>query len=168
MILAAAVLVSMLAGVSVAAEPTVLNGKVVAVSDGDTLRVLDASGTQHVVRLRGIDAPETRQAFGTKARERLAKLTMGKAVTVEVHDRDRFGRSVGVVEVAGENVNERLVADGMAWHYARFDKSRELAAAQREAKAAKRGLWADGDPVPPWEWRATEKDRKAVPSGRGR
>jgi endonuclease YncB( thermonuclease family) len=161
-----AVLFSMLAGVAVAAEPAVLKGKVVAVSDGDTLRVLDASGTQHVVRLRGIDAPETRQAFGTKARERLAKLTMGKAATVLVHDRDRFGRSVGVVEVAGENVNERLVADGMAWHYARFDKSPALAAAQREAQAAKRGLWADDYPVPPWEWRATEKDRKAVPAGR--
>jgi endonuclease YncB( thermonuclease family) len=91
---------------------------------------------------------------------------MGKAVEVRVHDRDRFGRSVGVVEVAGENVNERLVADGMAWHYARFDKSPALAAAQRDAQAAKRGLWADDYPVPPWGWRASEKDRKGQPAGR--
>lgn len=161
MTLAAAVLLSMLAGVAMAAEPTVLAGKVVAVSDGDTLRVLDASGKQHVVRLQGIDAPETKQAFGTKARERLAKLTMSKAVEVKVHGRDKYGRTLGTVQIKGEDVNRRMVADGMAWHYARFDKSPELAAAQRDAKAAKRGLWAEGNAVPPWEWRAGEANRKA-------
>ena len=75
-------LVSMLAVAAVAAEPATLAGKAVSVHDGDTLRVLDAAGTQHKVRLQGIDSPETRQAFGTKARNRLADLTMGKAVTI--------------------------------------------------------------------------------------
>jgi micrococcal nuclease len=161
-----AVIVSMVAGVAVAAEPSVLKGKVVAVSDGDTLRVLDAGGAQNTVRLQGIDAPETRQAFGTKARERLASLTMGKAVIVRVHGRDKYRRTLGTVEVAGQDVNRRMVSDGMAWHYARFDKSPALAGAERDARAARRGLWADGNAVPPWEWRATEKDRKRVPAGR--
>jgi endonuclease YncB( thermonuclease family) len=61
-----------------------------------------------------------------------------------------------------------MVADGMAWHYARYSKDAGLAAAQRDAQAAKRGLWADKAPVPPWEWRATEKDRKGQPAPAGR
>ena len=79
------------------AQPATLTGKVVSVHDGDTLRVLDAAGTQHKVRLQGIDAPETKQAFGTKARNRLADLTLGKAVTVRVHGRDRYGRTLARV-----------------------------------------------------------------------
>ena len=63
----------------------------------------------------------------------------------------------------GQRVNKRMVADGMAWHYARFDKSPALAGAERQARASHRGLWADTAPVPPWEWRANEKGRKAVP-----
>ena len=101
-------LVSMLAVAAVAAEPATLAGKVVSVHDGDTLRVLDAAGTQHKVRLQGIDSPETKQAFGTKARNRLADLTLGKAVTVRVHGRDRYGRTLGTIEAAGQDVNRRI------------------------------------------------------------
>jgi len=89
-------LVPMLA---VAAEPATLTGKVVSVHDGDTLRVLDAAGTQHKVRLQGIDAPETRQAFGTKARNRLADLTLRKVVRVNVHEHDRYGRVLAGIQV---------------------------------------------------------------------
>jgi len=66
----------------------------------------------------------------------------------------------------GDDLGRRLVEEGMAWHYARFDKSPALAATQRDAKAARRGLWAVKAPVPPWKWRATEKDRKPQPAGR--
>ena len=96
-----------LSSVLTAAEPATLTGKVVSVHDGDTLRVLDAGGTQHKVRLQGIDSPETRQAFGTKARNRLADLTLGKSVTVRVHGRDRYGRTLGTVEAAGQDVNRQ-------------------------------------------------------------
>lgn len=160
------VLVSMLAGMAVAVEPPVLTGKVVSVHDGDTLRVLDAHGTQHTVRLQGIDAPETKQAFGSKARNRLADLTLGKVVAVRVGGSDQYGRTLGTVEIKGESVNRRMVADGMAWHYARYSKDAGLAGAERQARAAKRGLWADKAPVPPWEWRAGEKGRKPQPAGR--
>ena len=146
----------MLAVAAVAAEPATLAGKVVSVHDGDTLRVLDAAGTQHKVRLQGIDSPETRQAFGTKARNRLADLTLGKAVTVRVHGRDRYGRTLGTVEAAGQDVNRQMVADGFAWHYVEYSKDAGLARAERDARAAGRGLWADKAPVPPWEWRAGE------------
>ena len=159
-------LVPMLAVAAVAAEPATLTGKVVSVHDGDTLRVLDAAGTQHKVRLQGIDAPETKQAFGTKARNRLADLTLGKAVTVRVHGRDRYGRTLGTVEAAGQDANRQMVADGMAWHYVEYSKDAGLAQAEREARAAHRGLWADKAPVSPWEWRAGEKGRKREPAVR--
>ena len=159
-------LVSMLAVAAVAAEPATLAGKVVSVHDGDTLRVLDAAGTQHKVRLQGIDSPETKQAFGTKARNRLADLTLGKTVTVRVHGRDRYGRTLGTVEAAGQDVNRQMVADGFAWHYVEYSKDAGLARAERDARAAGRGLWADKAPVAPWTWRADEKGRKGEPAAR--
>lgn len=70
------------------------------------------------------------------------------------------------INVEGRDLGERLVGDGMAWPYARSDKSPALAAAERDGRAAGRGLWGEGNPVPPWEWRSTEKDREGVPAGR--
>ena len=93
--LAAVTLLSMLAGVAVAAEPSMLTGKVVSVHDGDTLTALDAANVQHKVRLTGIDAPEIGQPFGTKARDRLTALAKGKTVTIHGHGQDRYGRPVG-------------------------------------------------------------------------
>jgi endonuclease YncB( thermonuclease family) len=145
---------------AIAAEP--ITGKVVSVTDGDTVRVLDAANVQHKVRLDGIDAPERGQPFGTVARDRLAALVMGKAVKVHDDGRDKWGRTLGRIEAEGQDVNHRMVADGMAWHYVAFNNDARLAAAERAARAAGRGLWADKAPVPPWEWRATAKDRKAV------
>jgi endonuclease YncB( thermonuclease family) len=161
MVMAAAMLAAIPA---TAAEP--ITGKVVSVTDGDTVRVLDAANVQHKVRLDGIDAPERGQPFGTVARDRLAALVMGKAVTVHSDGRDKWGRTLGRIEIEGQDVNRRMVDDGMAWHYVKFSKDARLAAAERAARAAKRGLWADAKPVPPWEWRAGEKERKRQPVAR--
>lgn len=133
--------------------------RVVAVIDGDTLTVLDAANTQHRIRLAGIDAPERGQPFGTKARERLAALTMGKTVAVHSQGQDRYSRTLAGIEVDGRDVGRQLVADGLAWHYTRYSDDAGLAAAEREARAARRGLWGDREPVPPWEWRASEQRR---------
>ena len=108
--------------------------------DGDTVTCLDEQGRPQKIRLQGIDAPETKQAFGTKARNRLADLTLGKAVTVRVHGRDRYGRTLGTVEAAGQDVNRQMVADGFAWHYVEYSKDAGLARAERDARAAHRGL----------------------------
>jgi len=143
--------VVVLSATLVAAEP--VEWKVVSVHDGDTLTAIDATNTQHKVRLQGIDAPELRQAFGTKSRDRLADLTLRKVVRVNVHDHDRYGRVLADIEAAG-----------MAWHYARYSKDAGLAAAERDARSARRGLWADKSPAPPWEWRASEKGRKPEPA----
>ena len=73
------------------------------------------------------------------------------------------------IEVGGQDVGRQMVAAGLAWHYARYSDDADLAAAERDARAAGRGLWADREPVPPWEWRASDKERKAAarqPAGR--
>ncbi|MFM7108147.1 MAG: thermonuclease family protein [Planctomycetaceae bacterium] len=134
--------------------------KVVSVHDGDTLRCLDADDVQHKVRLHGIDAPEIGQAFGTKSREQLAALAMGHMTIVDHRGEDRYGRTLARLEVDGRDVSREMIAAGMAWHYVRYDSDPSLAEAEREARAAKRGLWADPRPVPPWDWRAEERERE--------
>ena len=151
---------------AIEAEP--LTGKVVSVTDGDTVRVLDAANVQLKVRLQGIDAPELGQPFGKASRERLAELVMRKDVVLHEHGKDKFGRTLGWLEVGGADVAAQMLADGLAWHYVKYDHSQTLAEAEQSARAAKRGLWADAKAMPPWDWRASEHKRKsaAVPSGR--
>jgi len=136
--------------------------RVVSVHDGDTVRALDPDKREHKVRLHGIDAPEVGQAFGTKSRDGLRTLVMGKAVTVDHRGEDRYGRTLARLEVDGRDVNREMVAAGLAWHYVRYSDDALLAAAEVEAREARRGLWADREPVPPWEWRAGEHARKTA------
>lgn len=134
-------------------------GKVVAIADGDTVTVLTSEKKQVKVRLRGIDAPERKQAFGTKARDRLAELAMGKTVAAAGEGRDKYGRTIASLSVDGRDLGEQLVAEGLAWHYVRYSDDPQLAAAERKARSARLGLWGDPEPVPPWEWRASAKER---------
>ncbi|MBM4149072.1 MAG: micrococcal nuclease [Lentisphaerae bacterium] len=137
-----------------------IEGRVVGVHDGDTLTVLDADKVQHKVRLAGIDAPEKKQAFGEKAKLALSGKVFGKPVNVAVVDTDRYGRTVGDVYCGTNWINREMVVEGWAWHYKAFSKSKELAAAEEEASAAKRGLWADRDPIAPWQFRASERGNR--------
>ena len=140
---------------ALAAEPIPeFNGKVVAIADGDTVTVLDGT-TQVRVRLRGVDCPEKRQAFGTRAKQFTSDLVFGKEVTVKPKERDRYGRVVAeIVLPDGRILNQELVRAGLAWWYRRYEPNDEtLRALEKEARAARRGLWADPNPVPPWEFR---------------
>tara|TARA_E500000305_G_scaffold111856_1_gene128347 strand:+ start:6574 stop:7314 length:741 start_codon:yes stop_codon:yes gene_type:complete len=131
-----------------------LSGTVVRIADGDTLTLLDANHTQHKIRLHGIDTPERGQPYGNAAREALESFVAGQRIKVEIQDTDRYGRTVGTVYRKGQNINLALVQDGWAWWYERYARNaQELAQAQREAQAARRGLWQDRSPIPPWEWR---------------
>jgi micrococcal nuclease len=136
---------------------------VVSVHDGDTLRAIDEQKVEHRVRLAGIDAPELGQAFGRVARDRLRELALRQQVAVHLHDQDRYGRDLATLELDGRDLGRQLVAEGLAWHYERYSDDAGLAAAEAEARAAGRGLWADPRAVPPWEWRAGEAERKAAP-----
>lgn len=127
-------------------------GRCVAVGDGDSFKVL-RSGCEVRVRLHGVDCPELQQDFGQRARKHTSELVFGKDVTVEVVTRDVHDRLVAHVSVDGQDLGLALVQAGMAWHFTRYSDDPSLAAAEREARAAKRGLWQQPDPVPPWEYR---------------
>jgi endonuclease YncB( thermonuclease family) len=154
-----------LACAAAAAAP--LAGRVVHVHDGDTLTVL-VDRREARVRLAGIDAPERGQPFATASRRALSARVAGRDVVVDVQGRDGFGRTLGVVRVAGTDVNREQVRDGWAWVFRRFSHDPALLALEDEARRAGRGLWRDPRPVPPWTWRETHPPRApaAPPAGR--
>ncbi len=133
--------------------------KVVGVHDGDTITVLDADKVQHKIRMGSIDAPELGQPYGQNARQAMAALVFGKTIEVEPTDTDRYGRTVAVVLVDGENVNREMVREGAAWAYRQYLDDPTLVNLEAEAKAHQRGLWAlQADQImPPWEWRRGSK-----------
>jgi endonuclease YncB( thermonuclease family) len=148
-----------------AAPPEIQCGKVVAILDGDTIDVLGPDKKPVRIRLDGIDGPEKKQPFATKSRKALGDLVAGKDVRVEIKGEDRYRRRIGIGRLGECNVNVKLVSDGWAWHFVKYAKdNKELAAAEREARKAKRGLWADSKPpVAPWDWRklsAKEREEK--------
>ena len=144
---------------SAGAAADTMSGRVVRVVDGDTLVLLVSGNRQERIRLAGIDCPERKQAFGTRAKEALARLAGGKQVTVEWDKRDRYGRIVGKVIADGRDVDLALVREGMCWWYRKYaheqsDVDRVLYEdAEAKAREGRLGLWRDPDPVPPWEWR---------------
>lgn len=133
------------------------SGRCVGVTDGDTIKVLHDS-KEEKIRLYGIDCPEKGQAFGNKAKWFTSDLVFGKTVEVKSVDIDRYGRTVAWVYVNNTCVNEELLRAGFAWHYKRYSKEQRLAALEEEARTAKRGLWADKNPMPPWEWRKSKSE----------
>lgn len=152
----------------------VIQGRVVSVSDGDTITVLDADHQQHKIRLSGIDAPEKAQPFGQRSKENLSRLVYGRDVTVEWRKKDRYGRTVGKVMVAEPVCREIIcpktldachaqIVAGMAWWYRQYAKEQEPGDANRyeqseqEARSRRIGLWSDPQPTPPWEWRKAKK-----------
>jgi len=139
-----------------------LRGRVVSVADGDTVTVLDASHKQHRVRLNGIDAPETSQAFSQVAKTNLSTLVFGKDVVVSWQKTDQWGRLIGTVFVGATNTSLEQLRSGLAWYFSRYERDVPpdlrpvYAAAEAEARAAKRGLWRDAAPQAPWAFRAGE------------
>lgn len=135
-----------------------ISGRIVGISDGDTLTLLDETNTQHKIRLAAIDAPERAQPFGNRSKQQLSELCFKQPTIVEVVDKDRYGRSVGVVMCNGVNANEVMLTSGMAWVYRQYAQGFEYYdALEHEAKANQVGLWIDSDPIPPWEWRKAKR-----------
>jgi len=130
-----------------------VRGRVVSVHDGDTLTVL-VERREVKVRLTDIDAPELKQAFGTRSRQSLAELCFGKEASLDVRGRDRYKRTLAIVTCAGTDANVEQVRRGFAWTYTRFARADSpLNAIENEARSAHRGLWADPVAVAPWDWR---------------
>lgn len=149
--------------VSISASGGEIIGRVVGVSDGDTITLL-VDGHENVkVRLAGIDAPEKAQPYGAASKKNLSEHVFGKSVTVEWNKKDKYGRVLGRVLVDGTDVCLEQVKAGLAWHYKQFAKEQaeilraSYAEAEQQAHARKTGLWSMPNPTPPWEFRHPAK-----------
>jgi len=165
--------------VAFAAQSATLIGRVVGVSDGDTITVLDAERQQHKVRLGGIDAPEKAQPFGRRARESLARLVFAREADIEWQKRDRYGRILGKVMISPQDCTScprtldaglSQVEGGLAWWYVRYaqdqapqDRER-YSHAEISARELAVGLWRDPVPTPPWEWRRVSREGRPPPA----
>ena len=160
-VIALSLLTLLLPAVGTAATPQTIIGKVVGVHDGDTLTLLDDSKRQIKIRLAEIDAPESRQPYGSRAKQELSGLAFGRPATVQVQDIDRYGRTVGRITVDRVDVNAAMVRRGAAWVYRKYVKDQSLFTIEKQARDAKAGLWAlpEADRIPPWEWRKMGKTR---------
>lgn len=134
---------------SPAASFTATLGKVM---DGDSFYV-KTGGRKVEIRLQGVDCPEKGQPYGDEARAFTRDFLEGRTLTVEELGIDDYGRTLARVSVEGRDLALALVKAGLAWHFKRYNSDRDLSIAEREAQRARRGLWADPRPVPPWKWR---------------
>lgn len=145
------------------ASADTLPGRVVGIADGDTLTVLDASNTQHKIRLAGIDSPEKTQPFGQVCKQSLSDLAYDRTVEIDWNKLDRYGRIIGKVLVNGQDVNLEQIRRGCAWHYKQYQNEQTLedrlsyAKAEGKARVGNVGLWVEGGAVAPWEWRRHPK-----------
>lgn len=144
---------------SLSATAADIVGRVVGVSDGDTITVLVDNRDRLKVRLAGIDAPEKSQPFGSVSKKSLSDQVFGKTVNIESNKKDRYGRFLGRVIFNGTDVCLEQIRVGMAWHYKRYSNEqseslrREYADAESQARQLKIGLWSEPTPVAPWEFR---------------
>jgi endonuclease YncB( thermonuclease family) len=137
----------------------VFSADVVKVLDGDTLEVRH-QGRILRVRLFGIDAPEWQQAFSHQAKAFTRQRVQGQRVELRSKDWDKYGRLVAVVHVGGDSLNEELLREGLAWvhiYYCKEPICRKWRQLEQEARMARRGLWKNDTPVPPWKWKQGHK-----------
>lgn len=131
----------------------IITGKVIKVADGDTFTILTGGKEQIRIRLYGIDAPESKQDYGTKSRHFVNGLIYGKVVKIENKGIDRYKRVLGIVWIDSINLNEKLLENGLAWHYKHFDKSKRYADLEQHARNKKINIWSMNNPVAPWDFR---------------
>lgn len=136
-----------------------INGRVVSISDGDTVTILDKSNTQYKIRLAGIDAPEKKQPFGQRSKQSLSDCAYNKLALIEGNKTDRYGRLIGKVIVDGIDCNLNQINLGLAWHYKKYMQEQSpddrllYSQAEIEARNKNLGLWGDKNPIAPWDWR---------------
>ena len=143
-----------------------LAGKVIRITDGDTVHVLEESKRRHKIRLAGIDAPEKGQPYNKAATKYLKSMVAGKNVCVDWHKKDRYQRLVGVLNYKGQDINYQMVAKGYAWHFKKYQREQKpedrilYAAAQKNSRLGVIGLWQEPNPISPDEWRAGKRPAK--------
>lgn len=140
-----------------------INGRVIGVTDGDTIRLLTRDHTLYKIRLAGIDAPEKNQAFGQRSKQALSECAIDKEARIDANKTDRYGRTVGKVIVNGVDCNLRQIKLGMAWHYKKYESEQDVedrslyAQAEYLAQRDRLGLWAEQQPIAPWDYRKSKR-----------
>jgi micrococcal nuclease len=131
-----------------------MKGVVEKVIDGDSIKVREEGGSEvHEIQIEGTDAPEAKQDYGAQSTEALRKMVLDRKVRITWTKKDNFGRRLAQVYVGDEQINRNMIRDGHAWHFKRYNQSKELAQLEEEAKKSKRGLWGRENPQAPWDYR---------------
>jgi micrococcal nuclease len=142
-------------GGSALAGERLLRGSVSHVTDGDSVWVrLASGGPARPVRLRGIDAPEICQRHGAEARRALLSKVLAQPVLLRARGRDVYQRVLGEVATPGvADVGAWMVAQGHAWSPGYRGRPGPYAAEEAQARAGRRGLWAEPGAVDPRRFR---------------
>jgi len=136
------------------AKPEEMKGVVEKVIDGDSIKIREEGGGEvHEIQIEGTDAPEAKQDYGAESTEALRKMALDRKVRITWTKKDNFGRRLAQVYVGDDHINRNMIRDGHAWHFKRYNQSKELAQLEEEAKKAKRGLWGTENPQAPWDYR---------------
>ena len=149
---------------SLSSAATSFTGQTIDVADGDTITVLNQNNESVKIRLGGVDCPESSQVHGNNAKQFVVSKVSGKRVRIVPDTIDRYGRTVGIVLINGENLNEQIVAHGHGWVYRKYcaaDYCNDWLKLEETARDAQIGLWGDKNPQPPWEWRAEHRNGKS-------
>jgi micrococcal nuclease len=139
-----------------------ITGQVVEVADGDTITILTQNQGELKIRLSGVDCPESFQIHGDKAKQFTSSMVAGKRVRIEPETIDQHGRTVAMVLLNGENLNEQIVGNGHGWVYRKYCTAaycNDWLQLEDSARAGHVGLWGDENPQPPWEWRAEQRSK---------
>ena len=151
---------------AVSSSREAFGARVVGITDGDTITVLDGDFREHTIRLAEIDAPERRQPWGERSKQSLSDLVFNQTVEIEQTDTDRYGRIVGQVITDDRNINREMVAIGAAWAFREYLIDETLLEVERDARRQRIGLWSmpPSDQVEPWRWRRGDRTPEAVVS----
>ena len=134
-----------------------LTGKVISVTDGDTIKLLTKNYITYKIRLNDIDAPEKKQAFGNKSKENLASYIAGKNIKVTYTKLDKYKRILGTIYYNNLDINLQQIKDGYAWVYKNYSKNQIYSIEENKSRQLKKGLWSDKFPIEPWIFRKQKK-----------
>lgn len=143
-------------------DHTSYNGTVSKVHDGDSIHITPAGQKRVIIRLAGIDAPELKQPFGIRSRDKLRSMILDRQASANCHKVDRYQRQVCVVLFNGRDINLEMVKAGLAWHYKKYqseqtkNQQRQYRRAEKQASDNRAGLWSSDSSIPPWDYRASK------------
>ena len=128
-----------------------IEGKVIAIIDGDTYDILIEGNKTLRIRMEGIDAPERGMPYYQVSKKYLGDLCFSKIIQLEQNDEDSRGRKIAFAYLGdGRELSHEMVRAGLAWHFKKYNSDQDLADLEKEAREANRGLWKDDSPMPPW------------------